>query len=338
MSQTLQRLSLTFVILLGMNPLSRGALIPTATLVKDPSAGSNFGAPDAALPAGWVSYQLSLNATAGEKVGAVDVSITGGVLHQRWTDVDFDGTTDPTPNGAASDGRGDSHLTAPAGSPFGSGPTETNSKTGSPLTSNPGSTEYGLGNLSGAWAILNPTATTNLAYLVFKKSDQSKINITVKSADPLGNSFPTFNTQNFGGPLCLACVPVITDETIDNVNASVPGFLHHQLQISNQAPGQPYFFDVTNFKLDSYVPGPGASGTGPATAPTIEMADASTYYFDWNTVGSPLGTYKWTFTASNFLGGDDGSLTIRITAVPEPASVALVLLGIMAVVSNRGRR
>lgn len=197
MWRTLILLPLAIVILLGLKLPSHGALIFTSTKVKDPSAGSNFGAPDAALPAGWVSYQLSLTATAGELVGAVDVSITGGVLHQRWNDLDFDGTTDPTPNGTASDGRGDSHLTAPIGSPFGAGPTETNSKTGSPLISTPGLIEYGLGDLHGAWAILVPGPVTNLAYIVYKNSDLPLLQIVVKSADPLGNSYPTFT---FGLP------------------------------------------------------------------------------------------------------------------------------------------
>jgi len=179
---------------------AHAAIIPTVTLIKDPGNSLPFNAPEAALGSPYASYQLSLVATAGELIGAVDVSITGNKLLQRWSDTDFDGVTDPTPNGAASDGRGDSHLTAPAGSPFGSGPTETNSKVGAPLTSNPGTTEYGFGNDSGAWAILVPTATTNLAYLVFNKADAPSIQITVKSADPLGTSYPTFTAASFGAP------------------------------------------------------------------------------------------------------------------------------------------
>jgi len=184
---------------------SQAAIIPTATLVKSPP-GTPFGAPDAALGSPWVAYQLSLVATAGELVGGVDIAITGNKLHQRWSgDADFDGNADPTPNGAASDGRGDSHLTAPNGSPFGSGPTETNTHAGSPLVSNPGTTEYGLGNDSGAWGILAPSATTNLAYLVFNVNDAPSISITLKTADPQGTSFPTLFAADFGGP--FAAVP-----------------------------------------------------------------------------------------------------------------------------------
>src|SRR3712207_3534561 len=73
-----------------------GAIIPRAALVANPPA-TPFQVPDAALPAPWQSYQLSLEATDGELIGAVDVTINGP-LHQRWQDVDFgNGVTEPSP-------------------------------------------------------------------------------------------------------------------------------------------------------------------------------------------------------------------------------------------------
>jgi len=175
-------------------------IVGTATLVKDPGNGIPFLAPEAGLGSPWVSYQLSVAGTDGQAIGAVDVSITGAKLHQRWTDPDFDGVTNPTANGAASDGRGDSHLTAPAGSPFGAGPSETNTLAGSPLVSTPGTTEYGLGDLSGAWAILNPTTNNNIAYIVVNKNDLPNITITVKSATPAGDALPTLFAADFFVP------------------------------------------------------------------------------------------------------------------------------------------
>lgn len=200
-SRALRRLAVTITIFMSLNHASRGALIPTATLVKDPSRGANFLAPEDALGIPWAAYQLSIVATAGEKIGAVDLAITGNALHQRWRDNDFDGVVDPSPTGTA-DGRGDSRITAPAGSPFGAPATETNTRMGSPLTSTPGSIEYGLGNLSGAWAILTPSATTNLAYVVVKNADLGvfptasyvdfpDLHITIKSATPTGTSYPS---------------------------------------------------------------------------------------------------------------------------------------------------
>jgi len=165
---------------------ANAAMLGTATLVKNPPA-LPFNAPDASMPFPYQAYQLAISTNAGELVGAVDVTINGNALHQRWNDGDFDGVTDPSPQSpTASDGRGDSHLTAPAGSPFGAGPAETNNKTGSPLTSNPGTSEYGFGNLSGAWAILVPTQTPNLAYIVFNPNNIPQMDIRVKAATPLG--------------------------------------------------------------------------------------------------------------------------------------------------------
>jgi hypothetical protein len=122
MSQKLTTAFCVSLIVLAIAACANAALVGSATLVKQPP-GTTFNAPDAALPAPWVSYQLGLATTAGEFIGAVDVTINGNVLHQRWSDSDLTGVTVPSPNGAPANGRGDSHLTAPAGSPFGAGPT-----------------------------------------------------------------------------------------------------------------------------------------------------------------------------------------------------------------------
>jgi hypothetical protein len=174
------------IIIFVNTQVGRAALIANMTKIKDPSAGDPFLAPDSPLPAPWVSYRLSVETTSpGELIGAVDVAVTGNKLHQRWEDVDFDGAVDPSPqNPNASDGRGDSHLTAPAGSPFGLGPTETNTGAGSPLTDIPSFRKYGVGDLVGAWALLAAPTSTNIAYLVFKGNDPPVI--TIKSANPAG--------------------------------------------------------------------------------------------------------------------------------------------------------
>jgi hypothetical protein len=161
-----------------------------ATPIKTPPV-TPFLAPDSALPAPWVSYQLSIQTTGpNELIGAVDVSFTGDKLHQRWVDVDFDGIVDPTPQGAASNGRGDSVITAPAGAPFGLPATETNTKTGSPLAGAPGAFEYGLGNLSGAWGLTNAASSANIAYIVIDSHNVGfngpNIPFTIKSANPAG--------------------------------------------------------------------------------------------------------------------------------------------------------
>jgi hypothetical protein len=187
-------------------------IVAVLTKVRDPGSGNTFGAPDAALPPGWVAYQISLQTTNGELIGAVDVTIDGP-LHQRWNDVDFDGATNPSPNGSASDGRGDSHLTAPVGSPFALGPEEFNSKSGSPLPSILGTTEYGLGGIAGAWGLLSPTAATNVAYIVVREDQLFQLQMTIKSADASGASFRTITQADFfilpepsSGFLMIACL------------------------------------------------------------------------------------------------------------------------------------
>ena len=168
-----------------------GTIIPRATLVANPPAVP-FLAPEAELPAPWRSYQLSLESTAGELIGAVDVEITGP-LHQRWA-ANF--IILPSPVGPPSNGRGDSHLNPPSGSPFGAGPSESNSGMGSPLTSIPGEREYGLGGLRGAWGILDPQPVTNLAYIVFRSDQLDQVQISVLSASPTGR-YPDFVTADF---------------------------------------------------------------------------------------------------------------------------------------------
>jgi hypothetical protein len=185
-----RKVSLAILCVALMASSAHATLMAVATLVKNPP-GTAFSAPEATLGAPWRSYQLSVTSDNPlELIGAVDVSINGNKLHQRWVDTDFDGITDPTPNGAASDGRGDSHLTAPAGSPFGAGPGETNTKAGSPLAGSPGNTEYGVGNLAGAWGILVPSTTANLAYIVINSQDAApSFDIVVKAATPTGAPF-----------------------------------------------------------------------------------------------------------------------------------------------------
>lgn len=185
-----RKISLAMLCVALMTGSAHAALIAQATLVKSPP-GTPFLAPDAALGAPWVSYQLSVNSSDPlELIGAVDVTINGNKLHQRWNDTDFDGATNPSPTGTVSNGRGDSHLTAPAGSPFGAGPTETNTLAGSPLVSTPGTTEYGVGNLSGAWGILVPSTTANLAYIVINSQEAApSFDIRVTAATPTGAPF-----------------------------------------------------------------------------------------------------------------------------------------------------
>jgi hypothetical protein len=135
-----------------------------------------------------------------------------------------------------------------------------------------------------------------------------------------------------GGCLAPGCVPLppqMADDIINNVNPNVPGLLAHTISASQIAA-------LSNFQFDSYVPAPGFSGTGPATPATLNL---STRVFNWNTVGSHPGTYKWTMTAGNTAGFDNGSITVNVT-VPEPTSAGLAFFacGVLPLIVAQRRR
>jgi hypothetical protein len=169
------------------------AVIASATLIKDPSAGISFGGPDAALPAPWVSYLLSVTDTF-YKIDAYDVLIEGP-LHQRWIDGNHDGTFESTPGGT-DQSTGDSHLAVPAGSIIGAPPTEDNAGTGSPLTST-STALYGVGtSLQGAWAT-SESHTLDVAYIVIPKGSERRLNIVISLGYPDVGKSPQLTTRDF---------------------------------------------------------------------------------------------------------------------------------------------
>ena len=118
---------------------------------------------------------------------------------------------------------------------------------------------------------------------------------------------------------------------INDVNSAVPGSVERLLTILNQAGGP---LALTDFAYNSFTPPPGGPGTGPANPASL---DSATRKFTWNTVGSPMGSYKWTYTATNSYGSDGGSITVNIT-VPEPAALSLVGLTLIGLGFIRRRR
>lgn len=128
---------------------------------------------------------------------------------------------------------------------------------------------------------------------------------------------------------CLSCIPPqIVDAVINNVDPNNPGFVEHTVQFNGLAG------TLSGFAFDSFVAAPGSSGTGPAIPATL---NTSTRKFNWNTIGSPLGTYKWTFNATNNYGFDTGSITVNVT-VPEPTIAVLLGLAFVGCLSIIRRR
>jgi hypothetical protein len=117
----------------------------------------------------------------------------------------------------------------------------------------------------------------------------------------------------------------VFDGYINRVNASNPGAVTHTFAYRGFAP--PTWSD---FAFESYEPPAGASGSGPAIP---AMFDPATRTFDWSTVGSSPGLYTWSVKATPSVGQPDVAyMRVRITAVPEPATLLLV----MAIVANFG--
>jgi hypothetical protein len=128
-------------------------------------------------------------------------------------------------------------------------------------------------------------------------------------------------------PFCLGCFPLVLDAVINNVNANVPGSVTHTFSAYGSST-----ITWSDFQFESYTPAFGGSGTG-ATNPAA--FDPSTRQFTWNSVGSPIGIYKWNVTATNFLGSDQGTLTVNVT-IPEPATA--LLAGLLAIALGCYRR
>jgi hypothetical protein len=198
-----QVLLAVFVISSSSAVPASAAIIGSVTSIKDPANGLPFGPPsaDGALGSEWVSYKLAIQATAGELIQAVQVSITGQ-LHQKWMDLAAGGAYLPSGNSSNMTGA-DSHLLAPGGL-FGSGPSEDNPGTGSPLSAaNDASTKWGVGTfLKGAWSVPGSAVSSlDLGYLVLPRGNPN-FAIDVKVADPNANTIVTLHSGG-GAPSIL---------------------------------------------------------------------------------------------------------------------------------------
>jgi hypothetical protein len=90
-----------------------------------------------------------------------------------------------------------------------------------------------------------------------------------------------------------------------------------------------------NFTFVDYTPFFSSSnGSAPFLPATF---DDNTQLFEWDTVGSPRGTYVWSVRASNDVGSSTGILTIQ-TYIPEPASVSLATIAFVVLAGMVRRR
>jgi len=135
--------------------------------------------------------------------------------------------------------------------------------------------------------------------------------------------------------------------TNQNIPATVDN--HEVFNVMANDPGNnpvTHTFNATNpdgdsltwsgFAFASYMPAYGGNGAGPIVAATF---DTGTQAFSWNTTGSPRGIYVWNVGVSDGEASDQGTITVHVTAVPEP-SIALLcglaIFGLTGVVRHRG--
>jgi hypothetical protein len=334
---------LAIVCIAALESGSNAAVVPVISLVSDPP-GTPFLTPEAALDSSWASYQLSLQSTAGEQIQAVDVRVNG-TLHQRWTDMDFDGIPDPTPTGNASDGRGDSHLTSPGNALFGLGPFENNSGNGSPLPDVPGAVDYGLGSiLRAAWAFnVVPTTNAKIAYVVIPRDSLTQLKYNIYAADPNGDKFAAINSE-CPGSVCTVPNIDVTGNDVDIADGD----------------GMPSSIDGTNFgtvtkgslqqrTFTIYSAGQGdltlglPTFTGPFSLVSSFDTLLSEGFSDSFTVRldtSALGTYPGSVSfATNDPTATPFNFSLSATVVPEPPTVLLGTLGLAGLfISARRRR
>jgi hypothetical protein len=319
--------------------IAPAAIFATATLIKDPSAGVPFGAPDAALGSPWASYRISLQATGGSLIQAADVQIAAP-LHQRWTSSNFDGVYDTPTGNSTNVTNGDSHLSATAGALFGAPPTEDNPFVGSPLSAtNNDSTGYGVGtHLTGAFAPPGPALTSmNLAYIVIPKG--AAMDISIRVADPAGAILGTFTCADLG---CGGNVLGVAGNSLGIARGDMTPSLLDSTDFGSALRGsmQQRTFTVTN--------GSGALASlgtptlsGPYTIvgsfPHVIPAGGSvSFTVDMNT--SAFGSFSGSISIPTSDSLNDYKFSLAGKVVPEPGSIMLALLAAIGLVGFTRRK
>jgi len=309
---------------------SSAAILASATLVND---GAGFGAPDGALGAPWASYVLSVSATEGDLIQAANVINIGGQLHQRWSSSSFDGTYDTATGNSTNKTNGDSHFLAiTAGSQmlFANGPNEDNPGTGSPLSGNNNdSTGWGVGTSMSATFGPAGVSVTNLeiAYIVIPKTSITDLDIDIDILNPGGDVISSLTCASFFGAACGAPPTTVVGDLALTANL-----------LGETVNGNVPLTDVTTLTFDNinapvFTPLiPGKTLSLPIL-PTLSNTGA----FSWNTDGAKRGLYEWAITGVGG-GTDTGKISVTVTQVPEPGTLALFGLAIAGVVGFARRR
>ena len=119
--------------------------------------------------------------------------------------------------------------------------------------------------------------------------------------------------------------PIIVDyiEPVPQHASDDSPYSHQMTAIDPEVPPQTLTWG--DLALQSYTPFCVGCGPGANNAPTLSSGGL----FEWDMVGSARGTYVWSMSVNAGAGGsDDGTLTMLINQVPEPATFSLLGLAI----------
>ena len=131
--------------------------------------------------------------------------------------------------------------------------------------------------------------------------------------------------------------PTVTDPVVNSYNANEPGepqtLTHQFLATDTETPAGPFTWD--QLSLISYTPNYGGAGAGPAVAATLSGSGG----FSWVSEGSPRGDYVWGVRGTDPGGlSDNGTITVHVTEVPEPTSIALCGLALAGICAAYRRK
>jgi hypothetical protein len=162
--------------------------------------------------------------------------------------------------------------------------------------------------------------------------DLANIDVFMNLFSPGGTS-SVFKAETLTKQICEGTCGLVVDPVVGDLNLATTTLgevIGGNVPVTNvntlafNAVGAPVFTPLI----------PGMTLSLP-NQPTLSNAGA----FSWNTDGAKRGTYAWAITGTGAGGATDGgTITVNVTQVPEPGTLALFGLAIAGVVGIARRR